>query len=396
MSAGDVDVTTRGDVDKLKGNAVGLYSILFLCVTGSAPLAVFIYNTPFTMPYGSGSNGPGDVPLRHDRAHDLLDRVRRDGQEGARCRRHVHLRQPRARTGLGADGRLFADDRLRDLRRRPDRRLLVVRAGEMAAVLGHPRQLDLVRADRRGARRVPRLLRRRDLGTRARDRPDQRDPHHRDLLDLPLRARAQCGGRAGPALERPPHGSRAGGRGVLRVLVVGRIRGRAQLRRGGQGPGQGDPARPDLLVRGRRHALHDHVLGARLRLRHEHGLDEDRQHRQHRSHQRQDRAGRLQQLRARARLGGGRRVLARCAQLPDHHRLAGLRRGAHERGPALHVRHGPRRAAAPLPRQDAPGAQVALHGGHDVGRGRRPAVPASSGSRATRAWTPTSGSPRRA
>ena len=58
MSAGDVDVTTRADVDKLKGNAVGLYSILFLCVTGSAPLAVFIYNTPFTMPYGSGSNGP--------------------------------------------------------------------------------------------------------------------------------------------------------------------------------------------------------------------------------------------------------------------------------------------------------------------------------------------------
>jgi amino acid transporter len=58
MSAGDVDVTTRADVDKLKGNAVGLYSILFLCVTGSAPLAVFIYNTPFTMPFGSGNNGP--------------------------------------------------------------------------------------------------------------------------------------------------------------------------------------------------------------------------------------------------------------------------------------------------------------------------------------------------
>ena len=60
MSAdeGDVDVKTRGDLDQLKGNAVGMYSILFLCVTGSAPLAVFIYNTPFTMPYGSGSNGP--------------------------------------------------------------------------------------------------------------------------------------------------------------------------------------------------------------------------------------------------------------------------------------------------------------------------------------------------
>jgi amino acid transporter len=58
MSVGDVDITQRGDIDQLKPNAVGLYSILFLCVTGSAPLAVFIYNTPFTMPYGSGSNGP--------------------------------------------------------------------------------------------------------------------------------------------------------------------------------------------------------------------------------------------------------------------------------------------------------------------------------------------------
>lgn len=58
MSAQDVDVTTRDDIDKLKPHAVGLYSILFLCITGSAPLAVFIYNTPFTMPYGSGNNGP--------------------------------------------------------------------------------------------------------------------------------------------------------------------------------------------------------------------------------------------------------------------------------------------------------------------------------------------------
>ena len=59
MSTGDVDITQRADIDQLKGNAVGLYSILFLCVTGSAPLAVFLYNTPFTMPYGSGTSGPG-------------------------------------------------------------------------------------------------------------------------------------------------------------------------------------------------------------------------------------------------------------------------------------------------------------------------------------------------
>ena len=58
MSTGDVDITQRADIDQLKGNAVGLYSILFLCVTGSAPLAVFLYNTPFTMPYGSGTSMP--------------------------------------------------------------------------------------------------------------------------------------------------------------------------------------------------------------------------------------------------------------------------------------------------------------------------------------------------
>jgi amino acid transporter len=59
MDHGDVDVAARRDVDHLKGNAVGLWAILFLCVTGSAPLAVFIYNTPYTMPFGSGKGGPG-------------------------------------------------------------------------------------------------------------------------------------------------------------------------------------------------------------------------------------------------------------------------------------------------------------------------------------------------
>ncbi len=56
--------------------------------------------------------------------------------------------------------------------------------------------------------------------------------------------------------------------------------------------------------------------------------------------------------------------------------LARVRRRAHERRPALHVRDGPRRAHAALPRQDAPGAQVAVHRGAHVGRRWRRAVPA--------------------
>ena len=58
---------------------------------------------------------------------------------------------------------------------------------------------------------------------------------------------------ADPALERPHDRHRAGGRPVLRLLVMGRLRGCAELRRGGQGSDPGHPDRPDLLVRRRRH-----------------------------------------------------------------------------------------------------------------------------------------------
>ena len=105
MDEGDVDVTKRSDVDQLKGNAVGLYSILFLCVTGSAPLAVFIYNTPFTMPYGSGTNGPATFAFATIILTIFSIAYARDGEEGAGRRRHVHLRQPRARAAVGHDGR---------------------------------------------------------------------------------------------------------------------------------------------------------------------------------------------------------------------------------------------------------------------------------------------------
>ena len=79
---------------------------------------------------------------------------------------------------------------------------------------------------------------------------------------------------ADPAVERLHLGRRAGGRDLLRLLVVGGLRSGAELRRGGQGPDQCDSGRTDLLVRRRRDALHDHVLGARLGLRHEHELGE--------------------------------------------------------------------------------------------------------------------------
>ena len=396
MSAGDVDVTTRADVDKLKGNAVGLYSILFLCVTGSAPLAVFIYNTPFTMPYGSGSNGPATFFF----ATIVLTIFSIAYAEMAKKVRAAGGMYTYVSHGLGQSWGLMAGYSLMIGYAIFGVALLGgfsnVRAGEAPAVR-RARELAVAGADRRRTGRLPGLLRRRDLGPRPRRRPDQRGRHHRDHLDRFFSHAHDVAVVADPAVERLHLGRRAGGRDLLRLLVVGGLRGGAELRRGGQGPDPGDSGRTDLLVRRRRDALHDHVLGARLGLRHEHELGECRQRGQHRRDQRQDGAGRLRQLRARAGLGGrGRGVLARRAQLPDHHGLAGLRRCAHERGPALHVRDGPRGPAAALPRQDASGAQVAVHRRADMGRRGRRALPASSGSRTTRGWTRTSGSRRRA
>src|SRR4051794_25613933 len=54
-----VDVADREDVHKLKGSAVGLVGVLFLCVTGSAPLAVLLFNMPYVIPLGSEYGGPG-------------------------------------------------------------------------------------------------------------------------------------------------------------------------------------------------------------------------------------------------------------------------------------------------------------------------------------------------
>ncbi len=58
-TATTVDVSTQTDVHMLKGSAVGLVAVLFLCVTGSAPLAVTLFNTPYLGPLGSGYGGPG-------------------------------------------------------------------------------------------------------------------------------------------------------------------------------------------------------------------------------------------------------------------------------------------------------------------------------------------------
>ena len=56
--AEDYDVSQRQDVAKLRKHAVGLGGVLFLTVTGSAPISAMLFNTPLVVGYGQGVGAP--------------------------------------------------------------------------------------------------------------------------------------------------------------------------------------------------------------------------------------------------------------------------------------------------------------------------------------------------
>ncbi|HEY7433310.1 MAG TPA: APC family permease [Streptosporangiaceae bacterium] len=54
----DYDVSKRTDVAKLRKGAVGLGGVLFLTVTGAAPISAMLFNTPIVVGYGQGVGAP--------------------------------------------------------------------------------------------------------------------------------------------------------------------------------------------------------------------------------------------------------------------------------------------------------------------------------------------------
>src|SRR6202140_1449978 len=52
------DVSKRADVPMLRKHAVGLAGVLFLTVTGSAPISAMLFNTPLAVGYGNGLGAP--------------------------------------------------------------------------------------------------------------------------------------------------------------------------------------------------------------------------------------------------------------------------------------------------------------------------------------------------
>src|ERR1700676_5088500 len=58
QKAEDYDVSQRQDVSKLRKHAIGLGGVLFLTVTGSAPMSAMLFNTPIVVGFGQGVGAP--------------------------------------------------------------------------------------------------------------------------------------------------------------------------------------------------------------------------------------------------------------------------------------------------------------------------------------------------
>jgi amino acid transporter len=56
--AESVDISQREDVPKLRKHAVGILGVLFLTVTGSAPISAMMFNTPLVVGFGNGVGAP--------------------------------------------------------------------------------------------------------------------------------------------------------------------------------------------------------------------------------------------------------------------------------------------------------------------------------------------------
>ena len=52
------DVSQQADVPQLRKHAVGLWGVLFLTVTGSAPISAMLFNTPLAVGWGNGLGAP--------------------------------------------------------------------------------------------------------------------------------------------------------------------------------------------------------------------------------------------------------------------------------------------------------------------------------------------------
>ena len=115
-----------------RGTLSACRQVLFCIVTGSAPLAAMMFNDPLSG-YGIGHLGAGGVLALDDRLHPLLGRLRRDGAPRDDGRRDLLVHVVRLRPHHRPRRRDRHRGRLHPLRRRRQRRHVLLRPDE------HPR-----------------------------------------------------------------------------------------------------------------------------------------------------------------------------------------------------------------------------------------------------------------
>ena len=340
-----VDVDKRTDVHKLHGGAVGLAGVLFLTVTGSAPITAMLLNTPISVGYGNGLVYAGGLHLRHHHPDHLLGRVYRHGAQGDGGGRLLQLHQPRSRARARDGHRPCDHPCILGVRGVALRRLRVLRERE-AGPVRLPLLMGLVRPLHGRADLGAVVLRHPHLGPHPRRRARHRGADsarlRRGRVQLERCERHRIGDQPVQRVPQPAREwSRSDGRPrrhrrrrrLLRLLVVGRLRDGAELRRGVEEP-QEDRADGHVHLGDRaRHLLHGHLVGLDLGLR-------------------QPGRGRVRRAEQLLRLlpDPGRAVREpvhlRPDELPDPDRVVRLRHGLPPDDGALHVLAGTRARAA--------------------------------------------------
>ena len=260
--AEDYDVSRREDVAKLRKHAVGLGGVLFLTVTGSAPISAMLFNVPIMVGYGQGVGAPAAFIFA-----TIVLVVFSVG----------YVAMARKKTTAGGFYSYISHGLGRELGIGTGYASVVAYSVFEASLAGGFAYFLSLKLNQFGVNIawpwlalgmvvIIAILTYFDVRIstmRARDRADQRDRHPAHLRRLPVRPRPR---HRQPAEHRerlqglPGAGQAGGGRDrhrpVLRLLVLGRLRDGAELRRGIARSQADRPPRPVHLGDRARHLLH--------------------------------------------------------------------------------------------------------------------------------------------
>ncbi len=196
-----VSVSATG-ADRLKPNAIGLMGVIFVAVTGAAPISAMLFNVPISVGYGNGIGTPAGFLV----AAVVLTIFSVSYVAMAKHIRAAGGFYSFISHGLGRDAGLITGicggDRVQPVRGVAARRIRVLRERQLQRLVRLGHLLAAVRVRRGAHHQHPLLVRRRAVGARARCRADRRD-HHPHALRHPRDRPGRRLGRPRVELAQP-------------------------------------------------------------------------------------------------------------------------------------------------------------------------------------------------